>query len=141
MKRYFQCRIRRISPKGPEFVPGTPVEIISPLNQFQRPLPDDKENLEAFDFELVEQIHLLEAEYNKYFQDAKHCIEKDNMPKAIHYMTRSREIKKRIDQLEKRHHEVLNKLEALLMSNPSYQKYMRPIIPLSSNLKTLPTSL
>jgi hypothetical protein len=126
MKRYFRCRFRRPKAIEPEFVNGTPIEILSPLNYFQRPLPDDKDQLQAFDFELVEQIHLLEAEYNKYFQDAKHCIEKDDMTRGIHYMNRSREIKKRIDQLDKRHHEILDKLEAILMSHPHYQIYIRP---------------
>lgn len=141
MKRYFRCRFRRPKPIQPEFVNGTPIEIISPLNHFQRPLPDTKDQLQAFDYEVVEQMHLLEAEYNKYFQDAKHSIQKDDMVKGIHYMNRSREIKNRIVQLDKRHHEILDKLEAIHMSHPNYQTYIRsqPTHNLKILFKTPPT--
>jgi hypothetical protein len=137
MKRYFQCRFRHVKPttKKEEFVNDTPVEILSPLNQFERPLPEEKEKLDVFNFELVEQMHLLEAEYNKYFQEAKYSIEKNDMTKAVHYMNRGREIKKRIMSLERRHSDVMKKLEAMLLKNPSYKIYMSP------NLKSLPTLL
>jgi hypothetical protein len=127
MKRYFRCRIFKRKKAIPEFVNQTPTEVLSPINRFQRPLPDDKEQLQIFDFELVEQIHLLEAESNKNFQEAKYCIAKDDMIKALHYMNRSREIKNRIERLEKRHQEVIRKLEAIITNNQSYQKYVHPI--------------
>lgn len=137
MKRYFQCRFRKMKPKGneEEFVNETPVEILSPLNQFERSLPENKDQLEVFDYELTEQIHLLEAEYNKYFQHAKHSIEKNDMTKAVHYMNRGREIKNRIMKLERRHSDVMKKLEAMLLKNPSYKTYK------GLNLKSLPTLL
>lgn len=137
MKRYFQCRFRRVKSNRlkEEFINDTPVEILSPLKQFERPLPEEKNKLEVFQYELVEQIHLLEAEYNKYFQEAKYSIEKNDMTKAVHYMNRGRELKNRIINLERRHCDVVKKLEALLLKNPSYKMYMSP------NLKSLPTLL
>lgn len=119
MKRYFSCR-RKSKVIQPEFVGGTPVEILSPLFKHCQPLPKEKDKLEALDFEIVEQIHLLEAEYNKRFQDAKHCIEKNDMVKGLHYMSRSNELKKRILELEKRHRDILDALEQILINHPSY---------------------
>ena len=63
------------------------------------------------DFELIEQLHLLQAEYNKRFLDAKSSIEKNDLVKGIHFLTRSNEVKKRMLDLEKRHQEILKDLE------------------------------
>lgn len=141
MKRYFQCY--RKKKRQPEFIEGTPVEILSPLQSFMVTLPDEKEKLQVLDFEIVEQIHLLEAEYNKFFQDAKSSITKDDMVRGIHFMNRSRTVKERIDKLEKRHKEILDKLEYIILNDPNYAKYVqprpKPRAVVKSILKTLPT--
>jgi hypothetical protein len=120
MQRYFICYKKRTKPKkvSPEFVQGTPVEILSPLYTHLQALPTTKNELQQMDFELVEQIHLLEAEYNKRFQDAKYSIEKNDMVKGVHFMKRSNDVKKRIIELEKRHSEIQQALERIIMNYP-----------------------
>lgn len=115
MSRYFKCHKQK--KVKPEFVEGTPVEILSPLFKHCQPLPTTKEELQILDFEIVEQLHLLEAEYNKRFQDAKHCISKNDMAKGVHHMKRSNDVKKRISDLEKRHHEIQEALEKIALSS------------------------
>ncbi len=118
MSRYFSCHKKQKVIK-PEFVAGTPVEILSPLYIHLQPLPKERDKLEALDYELIEQIHLLQAEYNKRFQDAKHCIAKNDMARGLHYMNRSNEVKKRITELEKRHHDILNAIEEIVLRHPA----------------------
>ena len=117
MKRYFICHKRK--KVKPEFIGGTPVEILSPLYKHLQPLPTKKEELQILDFEVVEQLHLLQAEYNKRFQDAKHCIEKNDLARGVHYMGRSNDVKKRITELEKRHHDIMEALEKIVLSHPA----------------------
>ncbi len=122
MQRYFSCSKK--SKKGKiEFVEGTPVEILSPLYKHLQPLPKEKQELLALDFEVVEQIHLLEAEYNKRFQDAKHHISKNDMAKGLHYMSQSKNVKKRITELEKRHTDILDALETIVLSETKIPAY------------------
>ncbi len=123
MQRYFVC-YKRSKKVIPEFIAGTPVEILSPLYKHLQPLPKDKNELYALDFEVIEQIHLLEAEYNKRFQDAKHCIAKNDMAKGLHYMNRSNEVKKRIKDLEKRHTDILNAIEEIVINQPGIPRYV-----------------
>lgn len=117
MSRYFKCHKRKKI--TPEFVEGTPVEILSPLFKHLQPLPTSKTELQILDYEIVEQIHLLEAEYNKRFQDAKHCIEKSDMVRGVHHMKRSNDVKTRIMELEKRHQEIQQALDKITLSNPA----------------------
>ncbi len=141
MQRYFVCH-KRSKKVIPEFIAGTPVEILSPLYKHLQPLPKDKNELYALDFEVIEQIHLLEAEYNKRFQDAKHCIAKNDMAKGLHYMNRSNEVKKRIKDLEKRHTEILNAIEDIVIKEARIPAYaVRPLLQksLRSPVETPPT--
>jgi hypothetical protein len=110
MKRYFICHKKE---KKPEFVEGIPVEILSPLYKHLQPLPTKKEELELLDFEIIEQLHLLQAEYNKRFQEAKHCINKDDMLRGVHFLSRSNDVKKRMLDLEKRHTDIQIALDAI----------------------------
>lgn len=119
--RYFICHKKKKEEAEPEFMDGIPVEILSPLFKHCQPLPTEKEDLQILDFEIVEQLHLLQAEYNKRFQDAKYCITKNDLIKGIHHMNRSNEIKKRIIQLEKRHTEIQHELEMILMMHPAIE--------------------
>lgn len=139
MKRYFSCCKKSKIIQQPEFISGTPVEILSPLFLHCQPLPKEKDKLEAMDFEIVEQIHLLEAEYNKRFQDAKHCIAKNDMAKGLHYMSRSNEVKKRILDLEKRHKEIIDTIEYIVVSSSSYP-HRDYHIKQKPNLRTFPES-
>jgi len=119
MKRYFICYKKK--EKKPEFVEGIPVEILSPLYKHLQPLPTKKEELESLDFEIIEQLHLLQAEYNKRFQEAKYCISKDDMLRGVHFLNRSNDVKKRMLDLEKRHSDIQIALEKILMTNPALQ--------------------
>lgn len=136
MKRYFSCRKKSSKVIKPEFIGGTPVEILSPLFKHCQPLPKGKDELEAMDFEIVEQIHLLEAEYNRRFQDAKHCIAKNDMVKGLHYMSKSNELKKRIIELEKRHQDIINVLDEMAINHPSYPYNLTKCVP---SVRTPPT--
>jgi hypothetical protein len=97
----------------PEFIDGTPVEILSPVYKHLDPLPTTKEELEVLDFETLEQLHLLQAEYNKRFQEARYYISKNDMQKGIHYMRCSNELKLRMIELEKRHSDIQTALEPI----------------------------
>jgi DNA repair exonuclease SbcCD ATPase subunit len=119
MKRYFICSKKK--EKTPEFVEGTPVEVLSPLYKQLQSLPTKKEELQILDYELIEQLNLLQAEYNRRFQEAKYCIAKDDMLRGVHYLNRSNDVKKRIVELEKRHTEIQNALEVIVMTNPALQ--------------------
>jgi hypothetical protein len=111
MERYCTCyKKRRIKP---EFIDGTPVEILSPVYKHLHPLPTTKEELEVLDFETIEQLHLLQAEYNKRFQEARYYISKNDMQKGIHYMRCSNELKLRMIELEKRHSDIQTALEPI----------------------------
>lgn len=125
MKRYFQCHKKQKKKIHSEFVEGTPVEILSPLFKHCQPLPKEKEKLQVLDFELMEQVHLLQAEYNKRFQDAKSSIEKNDLVRGIHYLTRSNDVKKRILDLEKKHQEILTALEEILKQESLLRKTSR----------------
>ena len=110
MKRYLCCISKPKPCSEPEYVNGTPVEILSPLQTLLQPLPEDREKLMTLDFELTEQINLLRAESNKRFQEAKYHIEKNELDRAIHYLKQTRDIDERIKTLTNRHTEILQKL-------------------------------
>lgn len=116
MKRYFLCSKKKKD--NPEFIEGTPVEILSPLSKQLQSLPTKKEELELLDYELIEQLHLLEAEYNKRFQEAKHCIAKDDMLRGVHHLSRSNELKLRMIELEKQHSEIQTALDTIRLPIP-----------------------
>ena len=111
MKRYLCCFSKPKRCSEPEYVNGTPVEILSPLQSLFQPLPEDKEKLQALDFEIIEQINLLRAEANQRFQEGKSHIEKDELDRAIHYLRQTRAIEERIKTLTSRHTEIIDKLE------------------------------
>ena len=110
MKRYLCCFSKPKPCSEPEFVNGTPVEILSPLQTLLQPLPDDRGRLLVLDYEVTEQINLLKAESNRRFQEAKHHIENNELDRAIHYLRQTRDIDERIKILTTRHGEILDKL-------------------------------
>ena len=110
MKRYLCCFSKPKSCSEPEYVNGTPVEILSPLQILLQTLPNDREKLIALDFEVTEQINLLRAEANKRFQEGKYHIEKNELDRAIHYLRQTREIEERIKTLTTRHTEIQDRL-------------------------------